>query len=227
MIKTLLLNAIAFSFIISPPLLGSIPQPCPIEKGAVEIWSPPRPAPVEQKGIGYAEFKIGYYQFQNGTLRQIFDKGGVNYGGEIGYILPNSVLGFWINGFYFENDGQAIENGPKVRMQLGTIAPGIRLLYRPVKCFDLFAGVGPRIFIPKIKNESSYVQKWDQRVQLGGAFSAGFTLHSVPAWPRFWLEFFFDYSLFLYNNYPNSVSSVVYDVNFSFWNVGGSVGFSF
>ncbi len=233
MIKTIFLGALA----LSSSVFGANPEPSPIKEEKTATRSPMKHSIEEglvgaaigakKSGDWYAEFKIGYYEFQNSILRKIFHKGGLNLGGEVGYILPESPFGFWINGFYLEKKGHAIENGPKVEIELGTIAIGMRLLYRPVECFDLFAGIGPRIFIPKIKNNSPYVQKWDQRAQGGGAFLAGFSLHTPRPQPRIWIEAFFDYSFWGYDNHRNSISSLVYDVDFSFWNVGGSLGLAF
>lgn len=183
---------------------------------------------VRRKGNWYAEAKTGYYQFVNSTLREIFGSGGgANVGAEVGYHSHDIPVGFWANGFYFHASGNAISNGPSVSMDLGTIAFGAKAFYDPLSFLELSAGAGPRFFIPRIQNHSPYVAHIDNRTGVGGAFMGAVRFHSFSSCPWLLLNVFFDFSLWEYDPHSNTTSSLIFDTNFNFWNLGIGFGGEF
>ncbi len=185
----------------------------------------------------YAEAKVGYYRFDDSTLRLIFGDGGPGYQAELGAIFCG-CFGIALNAEYFCDSGRAfiketestrfaidrtnVYKTHETKVQLTSFALVPKWFFHLNQCFHPYIGAGPRFFFLDIKNRSPYVERHVNKFQTGGSFTGGAHIQVGC----FFLDPFIDYSL-VKMSFSKKKSSTRQDRNFSHLLVGIGFGVDF
>lgn len=174
----------------------------------------------------YFEIEPGYFWFTDRDMRRFFDDGGFTIRAETGYRFygPFTV---WIDAGYFQKEGTAIGGTEKLEIKLATITLGLKAIYYFNSCVAVYGGVGPRLFMMMMHNDSPFVRGDDNEIGIGGGFDAGFLFFPVPQWPNFFFDAFGDYSWKQMKIEADEISSLDNDINLSSFSVGLGIGIRF
>lgn len=169
----------------------------------------------------YFAVKPGYFYPTDEVVRKIFHHGGFSMRGEIDWEMWKT-LALWLDGGCFWKSGHAIGGSEKNSMQVGSATVGLKGFWFPHPRAGFYAGLGPRLFILKVQNHSSFVKKHETKVGLGGGFTAGFLVFHPQ--DHLFLDLFLDYSVKEIEGHPNGIASKVHDINLDGLTAGVGIG---
>jgi len=201
------------------------PQNEVCEKGVIEM-APEVPCCIEPEKKWYFEVKPAYYYLTDNTMRAFFDQGGFTGRVELGYKVWKPLY-VWLDGGYFQKSGHAIGGSEKINMKLATITLGLKGIYFVHDRIALYAGVGPRIFMLMMHNDSPYVRGDDNAIGIGGGFDGGFKFFPFPKWDNIFFDVFVDYSLKNLKIAEDEISSTDSDIDVSGVSAGIGLGIRF
>lgn len=174
----------------------------------------------------YFSIKPGYFFIQDGDMKQFFGMGGFSLRGEFDYMLRGPLL-IWVDGGYYQETGTAVGGSQALQLQVGTVTLGLKWKIDFSSWGAFYAGIGPRLFLMKIQNDSPFVRGEDNAFGVGGGFDAGFWIFPIPQWKNLFLDFYADYSHKEIHVDPDEVSSIDNDINLSGFTAGVGLGFRF
>lgn len=174
----------------------------------------------------YFVVKPGYFFIQDGDMRQFFGTGGFTIRGEFDYTLRGPLM-LWIDGGYYQETGTAVGGTEKLELQLGTLTVGLKWKIDFSSYGSFYWGIGPRLFLMRLENDSPHVRGEDNAFGIGGGFDAGFWIFPIPKWKNLFLDLYADYSRKEMHIDPDEVSSIDNDVNLSGLSVGLGLGVRF
>ena len=174
----------------------------------------------------YFDLKPGYYYLADPDMRKFFDDGGFTIRGEFGYKFYKPLM-VWVDAGYFQKEGYAIGGNHKLDLKLATITLGLKGIHYFNSYVAVYGGLGPRIFMMMLHNDSPFVRSEDNEVGIGGGFDAGFWVFPIPQCPDFFFDAFADYSWKNMSIAPDEISSADSDVDVSGLSVGLGLGVRF
>jgi hypothetical protein len=174
----------------------------------------------------YFEVKPGFYYFTKQTMRQFYGDGGFTIRAELAYKAYGPLFAY-LDGGYFQKDGKAIGTLLNTNIKIGTITMGIKGVYSPFDAVSLYAGLGPRLFMLMVDNDSPFVRGDDNAFGIGGGFAAGAWVYPLPSYRNFFLDLFVDYSWKKLKIDEDEISSYDYDIDISGVSVGAGLGLKF
>jgi len=164
----------------------------------------------------YIEGKLGYYNFYNKTLRDVYKDGGLNYQISGAYEL-NKTFNLYSSIEYVYRHGYSLNAHQKTefRQLAYSLAPEVNFLKH--FWFSARLSVGPKLFHVHIKNHSNYVPKSCIKNIFGGfielALDKTFSNHLL-------ISIFGNTSL-------GSLKAQGHTTSINSYTVGGGVGYKF
>lgn len=182
-------------------------------------------APHECKKHWYTDVKLGYFYPTNEIMQEIFDNGGFSVRGEVDYEF-DIPLAIWLDGGWWGGSGHAIGGHEKVRIDVGTITLGLKGFWHFNPMASAYLGLGPRLFLVSIDNDSRYVKEDQWKVHVGGGFTGGILIFPMKDKGAF-IDIFADYSIQKGSYDSAGISSKVYDLRVDGVTAGIGLGYRF
>jgi hypothetical protein len=195
----------------------------------------------DEHGLMFS-LKQGYFVPQDKNLRNIFDchgsKGGYFIEGALRYNVWDCLY-LELNSSYFSHKGRASvttiscndssENccegcGECVKFKMPTLGFGVKYFYWFHDCISFFVGGGLKAFFVRIKNDSPYVQRCNNKNELGGFLHTGFMF---DVYKGLSIELFADYFGTRLERPCTDISSITYRLNVGGFAGGLGIGYSF
>ncbi|MGD2169206.1 MAG: hypothetical protein PVI40_03070 [Chlamydiota bacterium] len=174
--------------------------------------------------IGYIEILPGYFYPTDRRIRETYQTGGFNGQVELGF-FPMKYLVLWTKGGAYWRDGLTRAQETPTSLLIGSLAFGAKGVYPIIDYLHIYAGIGPRVFFLRIKNNSDFVQRRVNETKVGGAFQLGFWIFPKPSYPLFF-DLFVDYSVRKFKFGP-SIASERNNINVNGPTVGLGMGCQF
>ena len=186
--------------------------------------------------------KQGYFIPQEKVLRDIFSccgsKGGYFVEGALRYNVWDCLY-LELNGSYFGRKGRAVIStttpdnscckqscgcGEGVSFKMPTIGLGLKYYWWFHDCISLFVGGGIKGFFVKIKNDSLYVPRCDNKNAVGGFVHTGLLF---DVYKGLFIELFADYLGTRLKCPCADTSSIQYKLNVGGFAGGLGIGYKF
>lgn len=180
----------------------------------------------KQEQRWYLEAKPGYYYFTDKEMREFFDNGGFTIRGEAGYRFWKP-LAIWLDVGYFQKEGHAMGGSEELDIKLVTFTLGLKGIFYVHEIVALYAGVGPRLFMALLHNNSPFVRGEDDGIGIGGGFQGGVWLFPFPRNRNIFFDFFIDYSHKGMEIEEDETSSLDFDIDVSGITAGAGLGIRF
>jgi len=174
----------------------------------------------------YFEVKPGYLYFTDGDMRKFFNKGGFTFRAEAGYKLWGPFI-VWVDGGYFQKEGQAIGGSEELEIKLASITLGLKMIYYFHERIAVYVGGAPRLFMMMLHNDSPFVRGDDNEIGIGAALDGGLWFFPIPQCPNIFFDLFGDYSWKKMKVDPDEISSDDSDVDLGSLTAGFGVGVRF
>ncbi|PIS03282.1 MAG: hypothetical protein COT85_00970 [Chlamydiae bacterium CG10_big_fil_rev_8_21_14_0_10_42_34] len=171
-------------------------------------------------------FKPGYFWFADSEMRQFFDNGGFTFRAEALCKLWGPLM-LWMDGSYFQKEGQAIGGTEQIDFKLATLTLGFKVVHYFCDSIAVYAGAAPRLFMMMMDNYTPFVRGEDNEIGIGAGFDGGFLIFPISRFPNIFLDLFADYSWKVLKIEPDEVSSIDSDVDVSSATFGLGLGIRF
>lgn len=174
------------------------------------------------------EVKLGYFDFSDSKMRDIYDKGGLDIQFCASYPLWNLTNCWTLNAYgaieYFHRSGKSLNGDQATSLWSVPVNIGLKPVYTINENLQCYFAIGPRYFYIHQHNNSSYVDRNKSRIGLGLFVNTGFNYSLCE---RLVLDIFAEYSYA--RMHFNSGKSHVYTKNIQVGGltVGGGLGYLF
>ena len=171
----------------------------------------------------YLGFRSAYFTFTDSNLRDVYDRGGIDFQICMAYPLWN-WLQIYSSIEYSHKSGKSLNFDQSTRIKEFPASIGLQGYFDLYSCVKYYVTIGPKYFWINVHNESDYVPKKLSANKCGGFIGTGFHLYLQD---QIFLDPFIEYSyvkIQLGNQKNNVVSN---DVQAGGLVIGCGLGFKY
>lgn len=121
----------------------------------------------------FVEAKFGYFNFNDSTMKQIYNKGGVDLQLAGSHCIYPS-LHVYAAGGYQKKNGKSLEGEEKTSLYLFPLSLGLQPVFSLTSQIDYYVTLGPRYIFARAHPDSSYVPRVIHAQGIGGFTNMGF-----------------------------------------------------
>ena len=203
------LRAIVFACMIC-----SIAQNARSEEIKADIHAKPRPL---------VEVKAGYFSFTDGSMRQVYDQGGLDLQLSGSYPLYK-IFQVYASAEWLEKSGRSLNGYQGTSIRETPLSLGLKTVFPITTRVEYYFTLGPRYFFVSAHNNSAYVPHDMNADGLGGFANTGF-LYNIGK--HFTIDLFGEYSYARLAFQSNQAETQAYKVQVGGLVLGAGLGYSF
>lgn len=170
------------------------------------------------------EVKAGYFFFGDAKMRKIFDQGGIDVQISGAYPVYRQLLSVYGSMEYLRKSGHSLGDHQKTRIWEWPLSLGLRVEPPIAECMKWYLTLGPRYFIVRSHNYSSYVPSHMHKNGFGFFTNTGFLFNIAK---HVTVDLFGEYSYGRFHFHSSKHGTTGETAQVGGFTFGGGLGYSF